>query len=39
MNKKVISAILCLEMLLVCAATLMDDDKAGDGHKIALVGK
>ena len=39
MNKKVISALLCGAMVLGCAAPVMAADKAGDGQKIALVGK
>ena len=39
MNKKIISALLCGAMVLGCAAPVMADDKAGDGQKIALVGK
>ena len=39
MNKKIISALLCGAMVLSCAAPVMAADKAGDGQKIALVGK
>ena len=39
MNKKVISALPCGAMVLGCAAPVMAADKAGDGQKIALVGK
>ena len=39
MNKKIISALLCGAMVLGCAAPVMAADKAGDGQKIALVGK
>ena len=39
MNKKIISALLCGAMVLSCAAPVMAAEKAGDGQKIALVGK